>query len=147
MNVDDMLQHEALEYELNGHLNAVWGESFVVKPRRSRPNKTAVVDHSRPEQVLCGMFTRRSVRDDFNPSALSTRGLKFIDLAQREPVLEFRAADLPYQLRQGDVLVRCKNGVEYDVTDAAPNGHGIVWCKMVERGVSPNSAVAEGVNR
>ena len=116
-----------------------FGENFLVKPQVQYPNEPIMDDGERPHVQVCGVFTRHYRADDFNPSALSTRGLKFTEMSQRDPILEVVAHDLPYQLKKGDLCVRCRNGVVYEVIDPQANGHGILYVKLIERGISQNS--------
>ena len=122
-----------------GLQNNGFAEEFLFTPRIARNNKPTINDPDRPQQTVCGIFTRHYRSDDFNPSALSTRGLKFSELAQRDPILEIVAADLPYAVKQGDYLTRCKDGREYEVTNPEANGHGILFIKLIERGISSNA--------
>lgn len=125
-----------IEENIERELQTVVGEDFVITPMKSRPNGKPVVDRSRGAVLVCATFTRQSTQDDFNPSALSSKGLKFTHAAQRDPILEVIAADIGYPLRQGDFVVRCANEVKYEVEDPRPNGHGIYFAKLIERGIS-----------
>ena len=125
-----------IEENIERELQTVAGEEFVVKPMKSRPNGKPIIDSSRSEVTICAIFTRQSTQDDFNPSALSSKGLKFTHAAQRDPILEIIADDIGYALKQGDFVTRCANGVIYEVEDPRPNGHGIYFAKLIERGIS-----------
>lgn len=116
-----------------------YGEWFIVRPMSIRPNKPTIVDRSRPEVRVRGIFTRVYKEDSFNPSALSSKGLKFTEMAQRQPRLDVRAESIPYELEQGDILIRCGNGVEYDVTVPQADGYGLLSVSLIERGTSANA--------
>ena len=130
---------DEIEAEINGQLNEVVGEEFTLIPVRSRPNKRAVVDTLRGAVVLCGIFTRQYVNENVNSTNLSSKGLKFTNVASRSPILEIRACDVPYEVLQGDFLIRKANGVSYQVTNPQANGHGIITVQLVEEKLSVNS--------
>jgi len=132
----DLTVWEAMENQINEALNPAFGEQFLITPMAQRPNKRAFLDKSREPVLVCGIFTRNLVRDDINPSANSTKGLKFTTIESRDPIIEIAACHIGYDLKQGDRLERQKDGTNYEVTSPSPNGHGIYYTKVVEIGFS-----------
>lgn len=128
---------DSFEDEMNVNLETVMGESFSFKPMKQRPNKARQRDGSRPAVTFCGQFCREYQADNFNPSALSTRGLRFTETATRSPELLVRACVIDEtQMRQSDIIVREHNGTKYEVSNLEANGHGTVTVKLLEVGLS-----------
>lgn len=128
------------EDDLQQAQEEVFGEYFRYEPRLQRPNKPTVPDPARqPLDCLAGVFTRPFVSDNFNPSALSTKGLKFTDMAQRKPAVEFRASLIPFEIKQGDQIVRLANGVRYEITVPEANGFGVITVRLIELGRSEHA--------
>ncbi|WP_223477728.1 head-tail joining protein [Oricola indica] len=127
-----MLASDEFDAEIQGALNAEWGEVITYTPMRQRPNKGPVRDHGRgPAFVVCAIYTApsRAKPESFNNRMYQT------GISVQNPVFEIRVCDLPdgFAIKQGDTITRV-DGTLFEVVEPRHNGHAVVCCEVVAKG-------------
>ena len=97
-----------------------FGETFVARPQHVKPNYPAAVDPSRAILYLPGIFVWTA--------KMIGVGLE-VKVSSRDPQFTFLHCDLPYAVRRGDMMQRCKDASLFEVTSVERDGEsGVLLC-------------------
>jgi hypothetical protein len=116
-----------------------FGECFLLIPMKVIPNKTPSRDPDRLPEPIYGVWNAPARRHNVNPGASVSAGMKFADVSDRKPEIEFNVPDLPYEIKQGDRIERLKFGDVYTVNHVMPNGNGTLCVTLLADGVRPSA--------
>jgi hypothetical protein len=126
---------DAIEATIFREVAAVFGEQFVLRPMRARPNKGPVPDDDR--QVICFTGQMRQPHKSEHMGRLRPAGRA--DISVTQPQVEALLCDFPEPPRQGDLVERVDPATVYEVSDIRPNGHGRCAIKLLMPGVRNQS--------
>lgn len=97
------------------------GETFTVAGMVTRPNVKRAVDPNRPAQQVRGHFSET----DLAISRQRFTGFDgMFDRSTVKPTARIERANLPFELRKGDLIVRELTGERYVVETVTANGQG-----------------------
>ncbi|MBU4531251.1 MAG: hypothetical protein KUA43_13895 [Hoeflea sp.] len=117
------------EDQLQASQEEEFGEFFSYEPRLQRPNKPTMADPVRPVvNCLPAVF--------MNPHENERMRLYQTTISTRNPSIEVRGCNLPFEIKQGDQLVRLRSQQRYEITNIRPNGYGVIKLDLVELGLS-----------
>lgn len=121
---------DAYENQIQSAQENTFGEYFTYEPRISRANKPTVA-HPSQTVVNClpAVFTMPSDSDRLRHA--------YTEHSTRNPSIEIRACNLPFDVQQGDVLVQQRSGRRFEVTGIRPSGYGLLKLDLIKLGLSP----------
>lgn len=118
---------EEAEMETHRGIQEEFGETFILRPQRSRPNYSTSPDPTRLEMVITAIFSwpSRNVNLVMNETVVTSR----------DPELHVRRCDLAYDLIKGDQIVRCKTGEVFEIIKREPDTYSGICYQLLQMGV------------